>query len=97
MDTRQTKDELKAEIQQFSNESKLDKKYLKRKLIAWIVRTILTIILYIIFWKYEWVRWTLLLYIPLTIFNIVMIFGFNRLVDKKVKELNAKIDSVDES
>ena len=97
MDRQQTKDELKAEIQQFSNESKLGKTYLKRKLIAWIFRTILTIIIYIIFWKYEWVRWTLLLYIPLSIFNIVMIFGFNRLVDKKVKDLNAKIDSVDES
>lgn len=88
------KEDLKAEVEQFSKENRLNKSYIRKKLIIWFVRTILTAILYVIFWKYEWVRWTLLLYIPLTIFNLVMIFGFNYLVTRKVKELNSKIDRI---
>ena len=83
---------LKQEIEDFSKEHRLPSAYRKRKLTAWCVRTILSLILYIVFWKYEWVRWTLVLYIPLSLFNFVMIFWFNRIVDKKVNELRSRID-----
>ena len=88
------KEDLKAEVDQLAGENRLTDAYKRRKLIIWSIRTILTIILYIIFWKHEWVRWTLVLYIPLTIFNLVMIFGFNYLVDRKVKRVNSKIDRI---
>ena len=84
--------DLKQEIDDFSKEHRLSSSYRKRKLIAWCVRTILSVILYVIFWKYEWVKWTLVLYIPLTLFNLVMIFWFNRIVDKKANELRSRID-----
>ena len=91
------KEDLKAEVEQFSRENRMNIAYKRRKLIAWFIRTILSAILYIIFWKHEWVRWTLVLYIPLTIFNLVMILGFNYLVDRKMKELNSKIDQINPS
>jgi hypothetical protein len=83
---------LREEIDDFSNQNRLSSSYKKRKLIIWTVRTVLSAVLYIIFWKYEWVRWTLVLYIPLSLFNLLMIFGFNFILDRKVKRLKSKVD-----
>ena len=86
------KAKLQQEIEDFSKEHRLSSAYRKKKLIIWTVRTLLSVVLYVIFWKYEWVRWTLILYIPLALFNLLMIFGFNFIIDRKVKSLKSKID-----
>ena len=86
------KQSIKEEIDDLSNQHRLSYSYKKKKLIIWTVRTVLSVVLYVIFWKYEWVRWTLILYIPLSLFNLLMIFGFNFILDRKVKSLKSKID-----
>lgn len=86
------KNNLNQEIDDFSKEYRMSSAYRKRKLIIWCVRTALSAILYIIFWKYEWVRWTLVLYIPLAIFNLVMILRFNQMLDKKVDILRSRVN-----
>lgn len=83
---------IKQEIDDFSKDYRMSPAYRKKKLIIWCVRTALSAILYIIFWKYEWVRWTLILYIPLAIFNLVMIFRFNQMLDKRVYKLRSMIN-----
>jgi len=86
------KQDLIEEIDDLSTQHRLSSSYKKKKLIIWTVRTVLSVVLYIIFWKYEWVRWTLILYIPLSLFNLLMIFGFNLILDSKVKNLKSKLD-----
>ena len=86
------KQDLTEEIDDLSTQHRLSSSYKKKKLIIWTVRTVLSVVLYIIFWKYEWVKWTLILYIPLSLFNLLMIFGFNLILDKKVKSLKSKLD-----
>ncbi|HEX6849741.1 MAG TPA: hypothetical protein VF144_22290 [Chitinophagaceae bacterium] len=87
------KKNLLKEIDELSNRERLSSAHKKKKLIIWTVRTNLSVILYIIFWKYEWVRWTLILYVPLTLFNLVMILGFNFILDRKISKLRSRIDS----
>jgi hypothetical protein len=87
------KKNLLKEIDEVSNQERLSPAYKKRKLIIWTVRTVLSVILYILFWRYEWVRWTLVLYVPLALFNLVMILGFNFILDKKINKLRSRIDS----
>jgi len=86
------KKSLREEIEEFSNQQRLTSAYRKKKLIIWTVRTVLSAVLYVIFWKYEWVRWTLILYVPLSLFNIIMLLGFNFILDKKVNKLRSRID-----
>ena len=80
------------EIEEFSNQQRLSSAYRKKKLIIWTVRTVLSVVLYVIFWEYEWVRWTLVLYVPLSLFNLIMLLGFNFILDKKVNKLRSRID-----
>ena len=80
------------EIDDLSDQQRLSTAYKKRKLIIWTDRTIFYIVLYIIFWKYVWIRWTLILYVPLALFNLVMILGFNYILDKKVTKIRSRLD-----
>ena len=80
------------EIEEFSNQQRLTSAYRRKKLIIWTVRTVLSVILYVVFWKYEWVRWTLILYVPLALFNLVMILGFNYILDKKLNKIRSRLD-----
>ena len=45
----------------------------KQKRIKLIVWSIIAIILYYILWDYKWIRWTLILYIPWTLFKLIVI------------------------
>jgi hypothetical protein len=58
----------KNELDAISNHTILDPAYRKKKLTLWSIRTIITIGLYIIFWKHSWVKWTLILTVPLNSF-----------------------------
>lgn len=86
------KNKLRQEIEDLSKEERLSPDYRKKKLIIWFVRTILSVILYIIFWEYEWVRWTLVLYVPLSLFNLVMLLQYNKMLDKKLDKIRSKIN-----
>ena len=86
------KRDLLKEIDDLSEQQRLSSAYKKKKLVIWTVRTILSIVLYIIFWKYEWVRWTLILYVPLALFNLVMVLGFNYMLDKKLDKIRSRLD-----
>ena len=86
------KKNLLKEIDDLSDQERLSSAYRKKKLAIWTVRTILSIVLYIIFWKYEWVRWTLILYVPLALFNLVMVLGFNYMLDKKLDKIRSRLD-----
>ena len=86
------KKNLLKEIDDLSDQERLSSAYRKRKLIIWTVRTILSVVLYIIFWKYEWVRWTLILYVPLALFNLVIILVFNYMLDKKLNKIRSRLD-----
>ena len=76
------KNKLRQEIEDLSKEERLSPDY----------RTILSVILYIIFWEYEWVRWTLVLYVPLSLFNLVMLLQYNKMLDKKLDKIRSKIN-----
>lgn len=90
--TESYKEEFKREIDDFYSDNQMPKQYRRKKLVIWFVRTTLTAIIYIIFWKYEWIRWTLLLYVPLSLFNLLTPLGWNFLLRKKTNALKRKIE-----
>ena len=72
------------------------KTYKKSKLIIWVVRWIITIALYVIFWHISWVKWTLLFSVPLGLYSLHMIiFGMEEVLTK-FQELNDELKEVEE-
>jgi hypothetical protein len=49
-------DSLKRELDAISTNTILNPEFRKKKLILWAIRTSVSVVLYIIFWKYDWIK-----------------------------------------
>jgi len=85
------KETYKEETTAYENQIILSAAFKRKKIIAWLIRTIIAAILFIIFWEYTWVRWVLVFYIPLNIFSLYAIYKFDNTVNTKMNEVMAKI------
>ncbi len=85
----------KRELDQASVNTILDPAYRKRKLIFWAIRTTISIILYVIFWKHNWVKWSLLFTIPLSLFSLFTIIGSPYLLNRKIDRTKKKIEETE--
>lgn len=70
---------------------KLDK-FRQKKLLIWLFRTVITAMLYVVFWQYTWVRWSLIIYIPLSLFNLFLIVGSTFLLKKKIQKIENTLE-----
>jgi hypothetical protein len=97
MGNRETLSEsFKNELDTISSNTILDPSYSRKKLILWFIRTTITIVLYIIFWEHNWVRWSLLLTVPLNLFSLFTIVGSPYLLKRKIERTKQKLSSADE-
>ena len=72
----------------------LSSSYKRNKLQKYVIRTILAIILYVFFWEYEWVRWSLWFYVPLNLLGLGSIYLMPYLVSKKLDKVREKVDAL---
>ena len=95
-----TRDSLKQsflkELDGISQQTVLNPAYRTRKLMMWVIRTIIAVILYIVFWKYQWVRTTLIVTIPLSLLSLLSIFSWNYLLKRKIKATHEKIMNIEQ-
>ncbi len=71
-----------------------DSKYRRKKAINWLIRTVIAIILYIIFWDYDWVRWSLCIYIPLNLLGFIIIFAIPYYLKRKQEKLEKRLNEL---
>jgi membrane protein YdbS with pleckstrin-like domain len=69
----------------------LDPAYRKKKLVLWSIRTSIMIVLYLVFWKYNWVKWSLAVTIPLSLFSLFTIIIFPYFLKRKIERTERKI------
>lgn len=85
------KNEFEKELSSIKENKIFSSEYRKKKLITYIIRTAIALVLYIIFWQYSWFRWSLILYIPLNFFSLLSIYGWNHLLNKKIEKTKRKV------
>lgn len=85
------------ELEKVKDSSVLSPEFRKKKVAIWCIRTAITVTLYILFWEYEWVRWTLLLYIPLSLLSLISIYGWNYFLKRKIRSTYNKIDEAEQT
>lgn len=85
------------ELEKVQNGKVLSPGFHKKKLIIWCIRTSIALILYAVFWKYAWVRWTLLMYIPLSLFSLLSLYGWTYSLKKKIGKTNLKISEAEDA
>jgi len=83
------------ELESATTNTILDPAYRKKKFVLWTVRATISIALYIVFWEYNWVKWSLLLTVPLSLFSVLTIIGSPYLLKRKIKRTKKKIDETE--
>lgn len=86
---------LQSELESIAGDTVLSPTYRKRKLILWVIRATISAALYVIFWKHEWVRWTLLVTAPLSFISLLMILLGPYLLKRKIAKTRSKIEAVE--
>ncbi len=94
--SKDTKNTLAEELEKIKSETILSPQYKKRKALFWVIRTLIAIVLYILLWEYTWVRWTLVVYIPLSLVSLSSIFGWNFFLNQKIAKTQKKIQELEQ-
>lgn len=95
METKETiSQDFKSELEKASFNEILTSKYRKKKLILWSIRTLIIVILYVVFWKYNWVKWSLIITIPLSLISLLTIIFMPYFLKRKLKVLKIKCRSL---
>jgi len=82
--------------QQLDETSQISTEFINIKIRNFCIRWTLTIILYIILWnKISWIKWTLLLTIPLGLFALWQILSTKFRLSKKVDEIRQTINHIE--
>ena len=85
----------KKEMEAVTANTIMDPAYRKKKLIFWAIRAVTLVPLYYFLWEYEWVRWSLLLTVPLSLFSLFAIVGTPYLLKKKIEKSKMKMEAAD--
>jgi hypothetical protein len=83
----------KKELEAATANTVLDPAFKKKKLILWSIRTSITVILYLYFWKYAWVKWSLFFTLPLSLFSLASIIGSSYFLKRKMESTLKKIEA----
>ena len=83
------------EIQQLEAQAILSPEYKRKKTLIWAVRTVLSIVLFVMFWEYQWVRWALIIYIPLNLISLFAIHGMSVILKRKIEKARNKLEELD--
>ncbi len=89
------RESLERELKEIEASEMLTPAYKRKKLIAYAIRTTIAAIIYIYFWEYIWLRWTLLFYVPLNLVGLGLILGAEHFVHKKLENTRRKIDELE--
>jgi len=95
MEDQSLKEQFERELENIQSKARLSPEQKKRKFIFWCIRTLIAIVLYVIFWKHQWVRWSLIIYIPLNLLSLFAIYGSNFLLQKKIERTRRKIEEAE--
>ncbi|WP_116128190.1 hypothetical protein [Lewinella sp. IMCC34183] len=65
--------------------------YRRKKYALYLMRTFCVAALYFLFWEYTWVRFTLILYVPLNFFFLFCLVGWRYFLERKVQRMREEL------
>ncbi len=90
-------DSLEEELKNIESEDIFSPFYRRKKLIRYGIRTLIALIIYLVFWENDWVRWSLWVYIPLNLLGLGAIFLGPYLAQRKLEKVRHKLKEAEGS
>ncbi|MFK7783346.1 hypothetical protein [Psychroserpens sp.] len=90
------KEQFENEMEKVQQDNVLSPEYRRKKLIMYVIRTVIAIVLFYVFWEHQWAKWMLYVYIPLNLIFLVSIFVMPYFLKRKIKSTQQIIDELDQ-
>lgn len=84
------------ELKKAQKNTLLSPEYKRKKFIIYIIRTLIAIVLFYIFWEHQWVKWILYIYIPINLIYLMSLFVMPYFLKRKINKTQEQIDEMDE-
>ena len=84
-------------LEHIRSNSILSPVYRRKKILLWFLRTAALAILYVLLWKYTWIKWTLWITVPLCVLNIVSIYTWKYLLQQKINKNQLELAEMEAS
>ena len=88
----ETVNELQDELDSIREASLLAPDIIRKKLIIWVIRNTLSVLLVWYFWDHWFMKYALWVIIPLSLFSLISIVGFNYFVKRKLSKTQSAVD-----
>ena len=89
-------DNLDQELERSNINEIFSSKYRNKKLFLYIIRTSIAIILYVYFWNYEYVRFSLWIYIPLNLIGLSILLFTPYFLKRKIERTRKLLGETDD-
>ena len=86
--------ELQKELDSISEGALLSPEVIRKKLIMWVIRNSISVFLIWYFWDHWFMKYALWILIPLSLFSLISIVGFNYLVKRKIAKSQGAVDEL---
>ncbi|WP_439153152.1 hypothetical protein [Winogradskyella sp.] len=86
--------DLKNQMEELSSNPLLSKTFRNKKLLQYVIRTLIAVIIIYFLWDYSWVKWVLYIYIPLNLISLFSILGWNKFLNKRIKKSQQHIEDI---
>lgn len=90
----ETVNELRNELDSIRDGALLSPKVVRKKLIMWVIRNTLSAFLIWCFWEHWFMKYALWILIPLSLFSLISIVGFNYFMKRKLTKTRGKVDEL---
>lgn len=90
----ETVNELQKELDEISKGALLSPEIIRKKLIMWVIRNAISVFLIWYFWDHWFMKYALWIIIPLSLFSLISIVGFNYFVKRKIAKSQGVVDEL---
>lgn len=88
------KSQFEDELAKAQKDTVLSSEYKRKKLIMYVIRTTIAIVLFYLFWEHQWVKWMLWVYVPLNLFFLISIFVMPYFLKKKIEKTRQQVNDL---
>ena len=89
-------DQLNEALEEHGANTLISPSFRRRKLINYGIRTALSAVLYLLFWKFLWVRWLLVVHLPLNLLSLALILAMPALLKRKIRRTRERIQAAEQ-
>ena len=89
------KERFEDEMLQAQQETFMSPEYRRKKLMMYLIRTLIAVAIFYFLWDQSWIKWALYVYIPLNLLSLLSILLWPYIIKRKMQRTRQRIEELE--